>query len=245
MISQPVLHTGFFNIDNSVCFHGLNITNFCCSYRVQNTLDPHKLQIKDTHLLVCRRMKLYLLHSCHLSLCNSSEAGLTYNFSAPVGQMTSPCPLQYWGKTHRLKQKSGGEGRLWWFPSSTLSHLYPEELGFTPLKGYFSCHLRCTPGNSQHRLIMSSSGITHWIWVGCVWYAGGGWVSDNVCIQLLPVSVYIIRIASYDLDAGQYLVFRLCLNKQSYGQIVTRLRCLIFNAKYNFLMLRIPRSPKN
>lgn len=28
------------------------------------------------------------------------------------------------------------------------------------LKGYFSCHIHCTPGNSQHRLIMSCSGIT-------------------------------------------------------------------------------------
>lgn len=98
---------GFFNID-SVGFHGLNIISFCWSYRVQNTLDPYKPWIKVTHFFVCGRMKLCLLHSLHLSLCNSSEAGLTYNFSAPVSQMTFARPLQYWEK-HAVSN-----GEEWW-----------------------------------------------------------------------------------------------------------------------------------
>lgn len=138
------------------------------------------------------RIKLCLLPSPHLSLCNSSEAGLPYNFSAPVSHMAFPCPLQYWKimSSQRVAEKESCSVSLLPYQPSCRRN------GFTPLKGFFGCHLLCTPGNSHHHLIMSSSGIAQWIGVGGVWYTVGDWISENIHIQIFLVSAYIIRIAS-------------------------------------------------
>lgn len=177
--------------------------------QVQNALDLYKLKVKDTHIFMSGRIKLHLLPSPRLSLCNSSEAGLPYSFSAPVSHMAFPCSLAFAVLKNYVISKSGREGKLQCFP---FFHTCPV-VGGTTLKGFFRYCLLCSLGNSHHHLVMSSSEIAQWIWVGGVWYTVGAWISENICIQIFLVSVYIIGIASCCLDPVQYLVFKSCLNK--------------------------------